>query len=519
MPARLKRAAPPRLESFLQRSAARHPRRTALVEPGGASVTYAALLASARQAAGVLRQAGLGAGDRAAICMPKTIGSVASVFGVLLARAAYVPVDPRWPIGRASAVLRDCRPKALIVEERQAAAYAALLDLLELPCRLIVHAHGQFMLLPNGPPERDENRAVSHDDLAYILYTSGSTGEPKGVMLTHRNAVSFIGWCASVFAPAPEDTFSSHAPLHFDLSILDLFLAIRHGARIVLFDAPHAADPRLLAAEIAKRGISVWYSTPTVLNALLRHGRVRRRALGSLRLVLFAGEPFAVDALEELRALAPQARFFNLYGPTETNVCTAFEVPADTTEFRTAGLPIGSPCAHVACRIADSGGRSARRGATGEIQVRGDGVMPGYWGRPAATRRAFARDASGRAWYRTGDLGFVDEAGRIRFAGRRDRMVKRRGYRIELGEIEQCLRRHGDVGQAATVAVPADRSVRIAAFYTSRSGGPLSPLRLREYLGGALPLYMMPDEFIGLPSLPQTSTHKTDYRRLAGMIP
>ena len=167
----------------------------------------------------------------------------------------------------------------------------------------------------------------SPDDLAYILYTSGSTGVPKGVMLTHRNATSFVDWCSSVFTPAEDDRFSSHAPFHFDLSILDIYVSLKHGASVHLIPDELGKKPRDLARFIADRRITVWYSTPAILSLLGEFGDLARLDCSALRLVLFAGEVFPVKQLRRIAGLWPSPDYYNLYGPTETNVCTFSKIP------------------------------------------------------------------------------------------------------------------------------------------------------------------------------------------------
>ena len=198
-------------------------------------------------------------------------------------------------------------------------------------------------------------------DLAYILYTSGSTGKPKGVMLSHENGVSYVDWCTEVFEPDANDRFSSHAPFHFDLSILDIHVPLKHGATLVLIGEDIGKDPERLAALIAEQRISIWYSAPSILGLLAQFGKLDRHDYSALRLVLFAGEVFAVKHLRALTVQLPKPRYFNLYGPTETNVCTYYEVMLPVPEDRVVPYPIGKTCSHLRCKVVDTDGGEMRR--------------------------------------------------------------------------------------------------------------------------------------------------------------
>lgn len=258
--------------------------------------------------------------------------------------------------------------------------------------------------------------------------------------------------------------FSSHAPIHFDLSILDLYVSIKHGATLVLIDETTAKQPAQLAAFIAERRISIWYSAPSILSLMVEFGDMSPHDYTALRLALFAGEVFPVKYLRLLKQVWSGARYFNLYGPTETNVCTFYEIPGEVPETRSEPYPIGKACAHLKTLVLGDAGLPALPGEAGELLVRGASVMPGYWRLPERSAAAFYTDAAGDAWYKTGDLVREDESGDYLFLGRRDRMVKRRGYRIELGEIEAALYRHPSVVEAAVAAEKAADGVSIRAF-------------------------------------------------------
>ena len=274
---------------------------------------------------------------------------------------------------------------------------------------------------------------------------------PKGVMLTHENAVSFVDWCSSVFEPTDADRFSSHAPFHFDLSILDIYVSIKHGATLFLISEELGKNPKELARFIGTHRLTVWYSTPSILTLLMQYGSLEAVDASGLRLVLFAGEVFPVKHLREVLRRWPAPVYYNLYGPTETNVCTFARIPADIPADRDTPYPIGFACDHCTALVLEEDGHEVASGEEGLLYMSGPSVFQGYWNRPEVNRTLFL-ERDGRRWYNTGDLVRWDPADGYVYLGRRDRMVKRRGYRIELGEIERALYLHPRVREAAVIS-------------------------------------------------------------------
>ncbi len=511
----------PCLHHWLDGSAARSPGKIAVVDPGKGEISYAGLARLSDQLRDRLAAMGARPGDRVGLYLPKSIDSVATIFGILKAGAAYIPIDPGSPAWRAAFILTDADVRAVVVDRAFVPALTEELLKLGRTLPLLVldevgGGRGLQAALASGP----QAPAVMTVDpglagLAYILYTSGSTGKPKGVMLTHLAATSFVDWCSEVFQPTADDVFSSHAPFHFYLSVHDLYVPLKHGARLVLIGEDAGKDPGTLAPLIAEHRISIWYSTPSILSLLAQYGKLERFDWSALRHVLFAGEVFAVPRLRAIKALWQGPRYWNLYGPTETNVCTYYEIPAEVPADRTDPYPIGWCCSHLRCRVADLDGTTLSRGDKGELVVAGDGIMSGYWNLPERNAQAFFDEPDGSRWYRTGDLVIEEEGGVYLFHGRRDRMVKRRGYRVELGEIEAALSGHPDVREVACVALAADDgSVTIKAWLSSKSGERLSIIALKQFCMGRLPQYMIPDSFGFLDALPRTSTDKTDLQAL-----
>jgi len=505
------------LTDYLETSAIRFPERVAVVDPDGTALTYRELNERAKRIAGFLAKQGVRAGDRVGLVLPKNTAALTAVFGIMKAGAAYVPVDWTGPAERIRTILKDCQVRALFLDSSR----PELADTAETVIWLSRDKNTSSeepifswdIALQHAPLAIDSD-ARQPDDLAYILYTSGSTGIPKGVMLTHRNAMSYVDWCSEVFVPSENDRFSSHAPFHFDLSILDIYVPIKHGASVHLIPDELGKNPKDLARFIASRQLTVWYSTPATLSLLAEFGQLNQHNYSPLRLVLFAGEVFPVKQLRRLVTHWSRPAYYNLYGPTETNVCTFARIPTPIPEERTNPYPIGGPCSHCASLVVDPSGVPVIPGEEGLLYISGPSVFSGYWNRPKETAEAFL-ERDGTRWYNTGDVVEQNGDDGFLYVGRRDRMVKRRGYRIELDEIESCLYRHPAIKAAAVVSVPNTESgVRIVSYLATAENSRPSIVEMKRFCNDHLPSYMNPDVFVFVDSLPRTSTNKVDYQSL-----
>ncbi len=505
---------------FIQ-AARQFPERPAVIEPGEGQIDYRELDRLSDCFRDYLHAVGVRKGDRVGLYLRKSIDTVAAICGILKSGAAYVPVDFSAPPTRNAYIMHNCQVKVIVTEQRfEAKLTAELQSLGSTPTLFCLEqtggGRGLQAALENlvAKPVQVETVASTPDDLAYILYTSGSTGKPKGVILSHENAVSFVDWCSEVFQPDESDRFSSHAPFHFDLSILDLHVSLKHGAALVLVPEDIGKDPLKLAPLIAEQQISCWYSAPSILGLLAQFGKLPDYDYSALRLVLFAGEVFPVKHLRALSELWPHPRYFNLYGPTETNVCTFYEVRLPIPQDRTIPFPIGTVCSHLEGIVVDPDDNILPSGESGELCISGSGVMQGYWDLAELTANAFLT-YDGKHWYHTGDIVIETEPGCYLYQGRRDRMVKRRGYRVELGEIEAGLYKHPQIKEAAIIALSDEEAgVRIKAFLSHHGEKRPSIIEMKKFCSENLLLYMIPDEFVWLDALPKTSTDKIDYQRL-----
>ncbi|MGP0030356.1 MAG: amino acid adenylation domain-containing protein [Acidimicrobiales bacterium] len=516
------------LTELLGAAARDHPDHTAVVDRER-SVTYRELDRRTNQVARLLTEADVRAGDRVGVLLEKSLESILAVYGVLKAGAAYVPLDVHAPPARLAHIMRDCGLRVLVTGERTAPKWAEYA------------AHGaavhQFVVL-NAPAtsvegylpapagvagveslDRADDAGLpvtrSDADLAYILYTSGSTGIPKGVMLSHRNALAFVEWAAAEFALGPHDRVSSHAPIHFDLSIFDIYATASAGASLVLVPDKVGKFPVEVVRFIERARITVWYSVPSILSMMVQRGNLAGHDLTSLRAVIFAGEVFHTGHLRQLMEEVPQARFTNLYGPTETNVCTYFHVPVLPPDM-TEPIPIGQAITGVRVVAITEDGVVADPGQEGELYVEGPTVTSGYWGAPELSARSLVPlpgPGDGGVAYRTGDLARQDADGNYVFLGRRDLQVKTRGHRVELGDIETALYANSAVVECAVVAVP-DESIsnRIIAFAVVN--GDVDERAILGDCNRRVPQYMVPETLRLRSTLPKTSTGKIDRQAL-----
>lgn len=514
------------LQQLLTRSAAQHPEKMA-AWARGRSLTYRELDQRSTQLAHLLRQRGVEKGDRVGLFFPKCVESLVCMFGVLKAGGVYVPLDPQAPADRVGYIIGNCGIRVLLTnkEKRQVLA-PAVLD--SLDCCVMTddsgtngsgHAVVPWAMLADYPASRAPEVTLTETDLAYILYTSGSTGRPKGVLLSHQNALTFVEWCAEKFKIRPQDRLSNHAPLHFDLSVFDVYNTIEAGATVYLVTEDLALFPTTLAKFMEDQKITVWYSVPSALMLLLLHANLQAEKIPQLRIILFAGEVFPMKYLRQLADLLPAVELYNLYGPTETNVCTYYNVDRKTLGDMDK-LPIGIACENTEVfAVNDKDEIVTLPGEAGELYVRGPAVTYGYWGDPEKTAKMVVRNRFQAHFeekmYRTGDLVQLAEDGNYFFLGRRDSMIKSRGYRIELGEIETALLSHPGVREAVAVAIP-DEIVgnRIKAVVAAHADQTLKIVELQQYCGVRIPKYMIPEQIEFCESLPKTSTGKVDRVRL-----
>lgn len=521
----------PLLQQGVTAQAQTHPEAIALVFKG-ARLTYGALEEEANKLAHLLKDAGCRRGDRVGLLMPKMPTAIVAMLGALKADAIYVPMDPASPAARQARVLEvsDCRfilaagPVGQGLRDTLATAtlkHWPVIGWLDENAPSEADPAPAFTLrdlaaYPATPP----TYANTDGDVAHILFTSGSTGLPKGVMITHSSVAHLIQWAGAYFGITSADRISQHPPLRFDVSTFDVFGTLWAGAELHLVPPELNLLPHKLAQFIREARLTQWFSVPSVLNLMANFDVVRQDDFPALRRVLFAGEVLPTPTLIHWMRRLPHVRFTNLYGPTETTIVSSYytlpRCPADERE----PIPIGTACGGEELLVLDEQLRPVVAGEIGDLYIRGVGLSPGYWRDPEKTRRAFLPYPGGVGpddrIYKTGDLARRSADGLFYFLGRADMQIKSRGYRIELGEIEAALHALPDLRESAVVAIQSEgfEGWLICCAYVPAPDDTVSPKSLRRELARLVPGYMLPVRWMRFDALPKNANGKIDRPRL-----
>jgi D-alanine--poly(phosphoribitol) ligase subunit 1 len=479
-------------------------------------VTFSGLKDAAESAAAWLAEHGIGRGDVVAIQLPKWRETYALWLACLRQGCPYVFMDPRNPAPRNEAILARLKPRLLVAIAETQNPYGVTL-------RLATPDHGQRWMasLPSGdlPPAP----ALHGLDPAYVMFTSGSTGEPKGAVIPHQGVLSLMRW-ARTFIAAPEGArYSNLNPLHFDNAVFELYGGLVNGAALVPVETSELANPAQWVRRLREGAATVIFAVPTLYQTLDRLKLLKAENLPSASVFVFGGEGFPAANLAEFHArFKHQARLVNVYGPTETScICSSLEIDEAALAAAGAGFPsLGRMHADFDHAILDEEGRPVPAGTPGELWIGGANVGLGYYANPEETTRRFGQDTRQTAyrsiWYRTGDLVREDAAGLLWFSGRVDNQVKIRGHRIELEEIDLAMEEVASVKRAVTVAVPGPDGPELrAAFVAERT---LSIEDVRAHLTRRLPPYMQPAHIHQTETLPQNANGKVDRKAVARLI-
>ncbi len=485
-------------------AAAAHPERVAVVG-SGVVVTYRELAARAEIVARHLTRLGVGPDDRIGIDMPRSPGMVVAIFGVLMAGAAYVPIDSGLPPLRRSLLLEETAARAVITEPGTDSGDESL------PA-IHVDGAGAVTAAPEPASPATSLAASGPDDLAYVIFTSGSTGTPKGVAVSHRSLVNSTTARLGAYGE-PVDTFLLLSPFIFDSSVAGLFSTLTQGGTLVLPGPRMEQDVAHLAELIATHDVTHTLALPTLYNLLLEWADPV--LLRSLRLVMVAGEPCPPDLVRRHFAALPDTALVNEYGPTESTVwCTVHRLDPSPSPAGTLRVPIGTPIANTQVYLLDGSARPVPVGVPGEIHVGGVNLARGYLGRPELTAERFIEVdvplVGPTRLYRTGDLARYLPDGSLDLLGRADHQVKLRGQRIELGEIEMVLRQHPGVRDAVVVLDHPAEPHRSAGALGAYVEGEADIDDLRGFVAQRLPQVMIPGLWVVVGALPRGATGKID---------
>jgi amino acid adenylation domain-containing protein len=481
------------------------------------AVSYAAMTERMLRIASWLKhEAAVLPGDRVALCLPKSLGSVQLIYGLIAAGAAYVPLQYLGPVERLAAILNAVQPRLLVTTTAMGARLEAAIGPGSLPPMLQLNESGDLGLdqLLHSVVAAPGISPADPDSLALVIFTSGSTGEPKGVMLSHRDLAANLDGLQRRDGLTGADLRISHAGLHYVASI-DIFFPLAGGCRLFLLSERETMFADRIASAIEQQRATLWSSTATVMRLLLEQGDLERRDLSAVRRVAIYGEALPLPLLRRLMAIFPQAQFCNHYGATEAYNMANFIFPRPLPEDLDA-LPLGRAPDHCILSLRDEAGEEVAPGELGEICAAGPMVALGYWGDPDLSRAKGLGPGGG--FYRSGDLGRIGDDGLLHFAGRADDMVKLRGQRFQLSEIEAVLQSHPAVRKAIALAIEAPgREPEIRAALLAEGGGTLEA-ELRALCARRLPTRARPTLIVVLDRFPTTATGKLDRMGLKALL-
>jgi amino acid adenylation domain-containing protein/non-ribosomal peptide synthase protein (TIGR01720 family) len=508
------------VDSLVREQVQRAPGAVAVVADDGVELSYRQFDERVNALAHVLVERGVGVGDRVAVMLPRSADLVVTLAAALRAGAAYVPIDPGHPAERVRAILADATPVVVITDQDAGGSHRGVLD--ECAVEVIeLDAESVRDLMRAGASSAPVlARPLTSADSMYVIFTSGTTGRPKGVQLSHGAVVNRLCWARDDYDVRPSDRVLQKTPSTFDVSVWEFFLPLIVGGCVVVAAPDGHKDPDYLAAVIERQRVTVVHFVPSMLQAFLA-ARPDPALLSSVRCVFLSGEALPAAAAIEAAQSFENAVLHNLYGPTEAAVDVTSHTVIAEDLMQSASVPIGRPVANTVVRVLDGWLRRVPVGVTGELYLGGVQLADGYVGQQGLTAERFVADpfsSTGGRLYRTGDLVRWNESGHLDYLGRSDGQVKVRGFRIELDEIRSVLERHESVSGAAVVACDHPAGGLLLVAYITAADGSCDETELfdtlREHLATRLPEYMIPAAFSRIDAFPVTVNGKLDGRAL-----
>jgi D-alanine--poly(phosphoribitol) ligase subunit 1 len=482
-------------------------------------MTYEDLDRVSNRLARLLISRGVGKRDTVCLCADKLPLTYASIIACLKVGAPYFVVDPANPTVRTRTMLERCRPVVAIVQPS--------IDRSPFDCPTIEIGNGAdaeaallatFSDAPFEPPV-----SINGSDPAYVMFTSGSTGVPKGVTISHNNLVNFIYWSRHEFSTSPDDVFTNVNPLFFDNSVFDMYASLFAGATLVPFDAATMRDPKSIAAAIEQMGCTVYFSVPSLLVYLQTLKLVQPASFPALQKIIFGGEGYPKPMLAKLfQTVGDRIALYNVYGPTEcTCICSVYRVGAADFADMAGYAPLGRLIRNFSYVIVDENNARVAPGAPGQLCLGGPCVGLGYYRDPMLTASAFIQNPTHHdvfdRMYKTGDLVREDQVdGKIHFVGRADTQIKHQGYRIELGEVEHALTSIDGVDEAAALYLASGATSHIVGVVASARG--LTPAAIKSVLRQRIPGYMVPEKIVVTGPLTKNANGKIDRRAIKASL-
>ncbi len=489
---------------FVENAAKKFGDKTAF-EDAENSISFNELRLGARSvASGLMKSVKTGCEHPIIVLMPKTVGAIECFMGIMYAGSPYAPVNYDAPAARIAKITENLKPSAIITDK------AGADKLSDTPLDVKIFLFDELVKTPRDDDGIDRVlRNVCDLDPAYIMHTSGSTGVPKGVTVSHRGVIDYIEWIVDTFPVTEKSVIGMQSAFHFDNSVFDMFAALYTGAKTYLIPEALFMYPDKLTEFLADEKISVIFWVPTVMINVANSGALEKTPLPDLELILFAGEVMPNTQLNIWRKHLPRCMYVNMYGPTEsTDIATYYIVDRDYENHEV--LPIGIPCANMKALILNDENKMCETGEQGELCIGGSGIALGYWNAPDLSAKVFVQNPLNPYYneriYRTGDLVYKNEEGNIIFLGRRDSQIKLRGNRIEMGDIEAAAAAVEGI-KSACALFDAPKQEIVLFIETDAQ---INARKFKMTLQGYIPKYMVPARIVTMEHFPHTPSGKID---------
>ncbi len=492
------------------------------------SITYGELEKKTNQLAHYFLENGLSKGERVGILLPRNLEIPIAIYGALKAGGVFVPLDVNMPQSRLIHIIEDCKISFIVTGKFSRKKIDSLCEVVSHDIHTIglegqepqaICKNAEWSEIYNSDKDFMPDTNIQAGDLAYIMYTSGTTGNPKGIMHTHKSGLSYATLSQQQYEVDSKDIVANHSPLHFDISTFGYLTAPLASATTVIISEAHTKFPVSLAQLIKKERISIWYSVPVALIQLTDTPILDSLGIDTIRWVMYGGEPYPTKQLKKLMSLWPTAQYSNVYGPAEVNQCTYYTIPKDIDEK--SSVPIGQVWQDTEMLILDDNDQAVKNGEIGKLLIHSTTMMNGYWNNEELTQQAFYHHQNDekknlfKKYYRTGDLVRINERGLLEFQGREDRQIKTRGYRVELNEVESILLNIPDIANAAVYPYNhPDFGKLIGANVISAPESQLDKQKIQNILAESLPKYCVPEKINFVDTIQRTSAGKVDYKLL-----